>query len=147
MPRQDLAYNHEHDSRPRRYTEKQQYVLDNVISKYKGDAVAAAKGAGYTQPHLAVQSLKEELIEIAQNIIARTAIVAAMTYEEVLNSPVPVPNVKEKLMAAKEVLEHTNPKTQKVDVSGEIKTGIFVLPVKSELSLPKEAIDVETDEV
>lgn len=135
---EDLGYVHRHDKKPRKYTDKQKYILDNVISKYGGNAVEAAKGAGYYNPHDAVAALSEELIEIAQNVIARTAVTAAMTYEQVLNSPVPIPGIKEKLAAAKEVLEHTNPKTQKVDLSGEVKTGIFILPSKAELNGKEE---------
>lgn len=124
-----LPYNPENEQPPRLYTEMQQKILDTVES-FGGDAVAAARAAGYSNPERAVTVLKKELIEIAEGIIARTSIKAAMKVAEMIDSKEPIAQAEAKLKAATLILERTNPKTDKVDISGEVKGGIFILPEK-----------------
>lgn len=120
------------NSREKVYTEKQQYILDNVARKYRGDALAAAIGAGYEHPKAAIKTLTKELIEIANEILAQSSIKAALTLEEIVTSNDVIPNIKEKIAVAKEILEHTNPKNIKVDV-GDSQIGLFILPAKGSL--------------
>lgn len=112
------------------YSEKQQYVLDNVITKYGGDAVAAAKGAGYTNPYQAIEALSEELIELANRVLARYSIPAAMTLGNIMTSDEPVIQANEKIRSAEKILERTIPKQEKVDHNVTASGGIFVLPDK-----------------
>lgn len=125
----DLSFSPDNDKRKRRYTEMQQYILDNVVTKHGGDAIEAALAAGYRRPAEAVASLKDELKEITEQILVQTSVKAALTLKEVLHSDGVIPNIKEKISVSKEVLEHTNPKTTKVD-TGDAKLGIFILPPK-----------------
>ena len=58
----------------REYTEKQQSFLDNLV-KAGGDAKIAAEMAGYAPgvyPQV-VRALKEEIIELASEILAQSA--------------------------------------------------------------------------
>lgn len=116
------------------YSEKQKYVLDNVITKYGGNAIEAAKGAGYNNPYQALKSLRTELIELAEDVLVRFAIPAALKQGEILTSDDIIPQANEKLAAAREILSKTNPKTQKIEVEGELKGGIFILPNKQPIN-------------
>jgi hypothetical protein len=112
------------------YTEKQQYVLDNVITTHGGDPIAAAKAAGYKNPYEAVKSLATELVQLAEDVLARYAIYAAMTTGRIVEAEDVVPQANEKLRAAKDIMEHVKPKVTKLEHSGEVKGGVFILPDK-----------------
>lgn len=116
-----------------KYTEKQQYILDNVVSIHGGDAIAAAKAAGYSNPYQALEPLREELISIAKNVLARYAIPAAMTLGKIMTSEEPVLQANEKIRAAEKILEREIPKQEKVEHSGSIQGGIFILPDKRQV--------------
>lgn len=121
-----------------KYTEKQQYVLDNVITKYNGDAVKAAKAAGYSNPYTAVDALKKELIELAQAVLARFAIPAALKMGEILDSDEVIVQANEKLRAAQSILDKNIPKVEKIEHSGEVKGGVFILPDKRPIEVSDE---------
>lgn len=115
----------------RQLTEKQQRLLDLVVEN-GGDALKAARDAGYAQPYRAVKELSKEIIEIAENILAGHAVKAALKVNEVMDSEVALPQVDAKLKAAAMILDRTNPKTERMDISHEAKGGIFILPSKNE---------------
>lgn len=115
----------------RQLTEKQQLLLDLVVEN-GGDALQAARDAGYAQPYRAVKDLSKEIIEIAEHILAGHAVKAAMKVNEVMDSTVALPQVDAKLKAAAMILDRTNPKTERMDISHEAKGGIFILPSKNE---------------
>jgi hypothetical protein len=131
-----MAGNHVSDTfnptkpREREYTPYQQKLLDTVVEEFNGDVVRAAKATGHSNPKNLIDSLKDELIEIANGILARSSIKASLKLGEVLDSDTPITQVEAKLKAAQMILERTNPKTDKVDVSGEVKTGLIILPAK-----------------
>ena len=110
----------------------QQEVLDTVISDHGGNVIAAAKAAGYSNPYQIANALREELIELAETVLAGYAIPAALKLGEVMLAPndQPVVQANEKLKAAQLILDRTNPRTEKVDVTGEITGGLFFLPNK-----------------
>jgi len=86
-------------------TEKQQSFLNNVISM-GGDLKQAAELAGYKGNHYQViQSLKDELVDMAQNLLAHNAPKAAMKLVEVMDSDRPVPQASAKLQAAQTILD------------------------------------------
>lgn len=128
----NLTFSPENSKKKREYTPMQQYVLDNVVELHNGNALEAAKAAGYSNPREAVRSLREELIEIAEQVLAESAIPSALALQEVVTSKEIIPNIKERIQAAKEILEHTNSKTSKVEVSGTVPN-LFILPPKAEL--------------
>lgn len=128
----DLTFSPENTKRKKVYSPMQQYILDNVVSVHNGNAYEAAKAAGYSNPRDAVKSLREELIEIAEEVLAESAIPSALALKEVVTSKEIIPNIKERIQAAKEILEHTNSKTTKID-TGNSPIGLFILPPKAEL--------------
>ena len=52
---------------------------------------------------------------------------------KVLTSSAGVPQAADKLKAANTVLERTHPKTENINIDGEVKSSIFVLPDKRPL--------------
>jgi len=113
------------------YSPFQRKLLDTVVSEFGGDALKAAKATGHTNPSELIDSVKDELIETANSILARTSIKAALKLGEVLDSDTPITQVEAKLKAAQLILDRTNPKTEKVDLTGEVKTGLIILPSKT----------------
>jgi len=120
------------------YTEMQQYILDNVVTKYGGDPLAAARGAGYSNPYNAVLALREELMDIADNILALNLIKANLKQVEIMESETPVPDSANKLKAALEIRNYVRPKATEIKVEGEIKGGVFILPDKKPLDSSDE---------
>lgn len=113
-----------------KYTPKQVLVLSTVITEHKGNVIAAAKAAGYSNPYQVARALREELIELAETVIATLAIPAALKVGEAIVTEDVIPQLSEKLKAAQLVLDRTNAKTDKLSVEGEVKGGIFILPNK-----------------
>lgn len=116
--------------RAKRYSEYQQKLLDTVMSEFNGDVIKAAKATGHSNPKDLIETLKEELIEMANSVLAAHSLKAAVKLGEVLDSDTPIVQVEAKLKAAQLILDRTNPKTEKVDISGEVKTGLIILPAK-----------------
>ena len=68
----------------RKLTDKQQLFLDNILET-KGDLKLSAELAGYSGNHYQViKSLKEEIVELASNVLAREAPKAAFKLVEVM---------------------------------------------------------------
>lgn len=128
----------EHNSK-RTYSERQQKVLDTVWD-FGGDAVAAARAAGFSNPYSAVDTLRDELVEMAEKAMARLSLKSVHTMEKVLdaNAEFPVSQASEKLKAAQLILDRTNPKVEKIDVTTDTGKSIFVLPEKRPLDEPQE---------
>jgi ribosomal protein L2 len=109
----------------------QQRFLD-LIEEYNGDLVAAARAAGYKQPYRAVKEMRKEIAEVAESVLAGHSVNAAIAVVKIMNSKEGVVQAEQKLKAASVILDRTNPKTERLDVSHEGKGGIFILPMKRE---------------
>ncbi len=73
-------------------TDKQQNFLGHLV-EVGGDPKKAAELAGYSGNHWQVtKSLKNEIIDLASNILAQSAPQAALKLTEVMNSDQPVPS-------------------------------------------------------
>ena len=131
--------------RKKELTEKQQTFLDNVVVT-GGDLKKAAELAGYKGNHYQViQSLKDELVDMAQNLLAHNAPRAAMKLVEVMDSDRPVPQASSKLQAAQTILDRVGvAKRDRLDVTHQAAGGIFILPEKAPIEV--EAEDVEYEE-
>ena len=118
-------------SRKKELTEKQQIFLDNVVST-GGDLKKAAELAGYKGNHYQViQSLKDELVDMAQNLLAHNAPKAAMKLVEVMDSDRPVPQASSKLQAAQTILDRVGvAKTERLNIDHNVSGGLFILPQK-----------------
>ena len=115
-------------------TEKQQNFLGHLV-EVGGDPKKAAELAGYSGNHWQVtKSLKNEIIDLASNILAQSAPQAALKLTEVMNSDQPVPQANIRLQAAQTILDRIGlGKTDRLDVSHTVQGCVFILPAKEEV--------------
>ena len=128
----------------RKLTEQQQTFLSTLATSAKGDINKALNIAGYkeTSYYNVIQSLKDEIIDVATKILAKSAPQASQKLVEILNSDDPIPQVNAKLQAAQTLLVRVGvSKRDKLDVTHTATSGIFLLPEK------KTLIDGEAEEV
>ena len=118
----------------RKLTEKQEHFLENLLET-KGDIAKAAELAGYSgNTNQVIQSLKQEIVDLAQNILAKEAPKAAFKLVEVMTSDKPMPNINAKLQAAQTLLNRVGvTKQDKVEVNHNVSGGIFILPEKDSI--------------
>ena len=118
-------------SKKKELTEMQQIFLDNVVTT-GGDLKKAAELAGYKGNHYQViKSLKDELVDMAQNLLAHNAPKAAMKLVEVMESDRPVPQASSKLQAAQTILDRVGvAKTERLNIDHNVSGGLFILPQK-----------------
>ena len=120
----------------RKLTEKQENFLENVIET-KGNLKLSAELAGYQGNHYQViQSLKQELVDLASDVLAKEAPSAAFKLVDVLTTDKPIPQANVKVQAAQTILDRVGlGKKERLDVNHNVQGGIFILP-------EKEAIDI-----
>ena len=125
----------------RKLTEKQQSFLDNLIQT-GGDPKLAAELAGYSGNHYQViQTLREEIVDLASDVLARSAPQAAFKLVEIMNSDRPLPQVGNKLQAAQTILDRVGvAKRDRLDVTHQAAGGIFILPEKQPIEA--EAVEI-----
>jgi hypothetical protein len=128
----------------RKLTDKQQSFLNNLIET-KGDLKLSAELAGYSGNHYQVlKSLKEEVVDLAQNVLAREAPKAAFKLVEVMTSDNSIPQANVKLQAAQTILDRVGlGKQDRMEVNHNVNGGIFILPEKETINLNAEDGDYE----
>ncbi len=128
-------------------TEKQQSFLDNLIET-GGDPKKAAELAGYSgNYHQVIKSLRQEVIELASDVLARSAPAAAFKLVDIMNSDRPIPQVSNKLTAAQTILDRVGvSKSDKLDVTHSMGGGIFILPEKEPIEAEAEEVEYIDDE-
>ena len=116
----------------RELTDKQKAFLEHLVET-QGDAKKAAELAGYASHyHHVVKTLKSEILELTQEILANSAPKAAFKLVEIMESNKPVIQANNKLTAAQTLLD-------RVDVNHNVGSGgIFLMPDKAPLDLDKE---------
>jgi hypothetical protein len=117
----------------RELTVKQQSFLEHLIDT-QGDAKAAAELAGYTSHyHHVVKTLKSEILELTQEILANAAPRAAFKLVEIMDSKKPVIQAGNKLTAVQTLLDRVGvSKVDKLDVTHSMNAGgIFLMPDKA----------------
>ena len=127
----------------RKLTEQQEKFLAALSSEAKGDINKALDIAGYKPgaSYAVINSLKDEIIDVATKILAKSAPQASNKLVEILNSDDPIPQVNAKLQAAQTLLDRVGvAKRDKLDVTHSVGSGIFILPEKKPTI---EAEDVE----
>ena len=126
----------------RKLTEKQENFLNNLIET-KGNLKLSAELAGYSGNHYQIlKALKNEVVDLASDVLAREAPTAAFKLIEVMKSDKPVPQANNKLQAAQTILDRAGVvKTDKLDVNHNVSGGIFILPEKHTIDI--EAEDAE----
>ena len=127
----------------RKLTEKQQSFLDYLIET-DGNPKKAAELAGYSGNHYQIiQTLREEIVDLASDVLAHSAPQAAFKLIEVMTSDDAIPQVNTKLRAAQTILDRVGvSKKERLDINHNVNGGIFVLPEKK----PIEAEVVEVIE-
>ena len=127
-------------------TEKQQSFLDNLIQT-GGDPKKAAELAGYSgNYHQVIKALKQEVIELASDVLARSAPQAAFKLVDIMNSDAPIPQVSNKLTAAQTILDRVGvSKSDKLDVTHTATGGIFILPEKTPIEVEAQDITYEEE--
>ena len=123
----------------RTLTEKQQSFLNNLIET-KGDLKLSAELAGYAGNHYQViNSLKQEIVELASTVLAREAPKAAFKLVEVMDSDTALPQANVKLQAAQTILDRVGvSKTERLQVDQNVNGGIFILPEKQLIDINEE---------
>ena len=127
------------NKRQRQLTEKQQTFLDKVVET-GGDLKLSAELAGYSGNHYQViNSVKDELVDLAQNLLAHNAPKAAIKLIEVMESNVPIPQVSNKLQAAQSILDRVGvTKVERMNVEHYVQGGLFILPSKESVVIDME---------
>ena len=128
----------------RKLTDKQEKFLEHLVDT-KGNLKLSAELAGYQGNHYQViKSLKEEIIELASNVLAREAPSAAFKLVEIMHSDEAVPQANVKLQAAQTLLDRVGViKKEKLDVNHNVTGGIFILPKKETINLSAEDVEYE----
>jgi phage terminase small subunit len=131
-------------STERKLTEKQQDFLNNLIET-KGNLKLSAELAGYAGNHYQViKSLRQEIVDLASNILAREAPSAAFKLVEVMQSDNAIPQANVKLQAAQTILDRVGlGKQDKLDVNHNTSGGIFILPEKQTIDIVADDADYE----
>lgn len=127
------------------YTEKQLAFLEAMAGPAKGNIRSAIKMAGYgdgVNARDVVPSLQDELVQIAEHILATHAPQAAFGITGVLDDPTAL-GAKNAVMAAKEVLDRVGiVKKEKMEVTTD-GSGIFILPPKNSQKEEEEESSAE----
>ena len=127
----------DNNTRKRELTEKQQSFLNHLVET-QGDAKEAAKLAGYSSHyHHVVKTLKSEILELTQEVLANSAPKAAFKLVEIMDSKRPIIQANNKLAAATTLLDRVGVgKVERVDVNHNVNSGgIFLMPDKEPLDL------------
>ena len=127
----------DNNTQKRELTEKQQAFLQHLVET-QGDAREAAKLAGYSSHyHHVVKTLKSEILELTQEVLANSAPKAAFKLVEIMDSKKPIIQANNKLAAAQTLLDRVGvSKVDRVDVNHNVNIGgIFLMPDKKPLDL------------
>ena len=121
----------------RELTDKQQAFLTHLVET-QGDAKKAAELAGYSSHyHHVLKTLKSEILELTQEVLANSAPKAAFKLVEIMDSKRPIIQANNKLAAAQTLLDRVGVgKVERVDVNHNVNSGgIFLMPDKQPLDL------------
>ena len=128
--------NYLQDKKDRNLTEKQEAFLNHLVET-GGDFKKSAELAGYSGNHYQVlRTLREEVVDLASDVLAREAPTAAFKIIEVMKSDKPIPQANNKLQAAQTILDRVGvSKTDRIDVTHTAAGGIFILPEKKAIDI------------
>lgn len=114
------------------YTEKQLAFLDAMANDAKGNIRLAMDMAGYsktTHTREVISPLQDELIALANTVLATNSVKAALGLTGVLDDPTAL-GAKNAVAAATQVLDRVGVvKKEKIEVSSD-QGGLFILPPK-----------------
>ena len=131
-------------AKQRKLTEKQEKFLDVLGGEAKGDLRKSLVLAGYEESsyYAVIRALKEQIVDVANTILAHSAPKAAQSLVDVLESDKPIPQANVKLQAAQTLLDRVGvSKKEHLNVSHNVTGGIFLLPDKKEVIIEGEVDD------
>ena len=106
----------------REYTERQLSFLANLL-KTGGDPKQAAELAGYSEgsyPQV-IKALKQEMIDLASDVLAQSAPKAAFKLVEVMEAEHSIPQSNVKIQAAQTILDRIGlGKAERIDVNHKV---------------------------
>ena len=139
-----MTTNYLAETKDRKLTEKQESFLSHLVET-GGDFKKSAELAGYSGNHYQVlQSLKEEVVDVASNVLAREAPTAAFKIIDILKSDKPISQANYKLQAAQNILDRVGvSKTDRLEVNHNTGGGIFILPEKKTIDIVADDADYE----
>ena len=117
-------------------TDKQQKFLDYLVET-NGNPKEAAELAGYSGNHYqVVKSLKNEIIDLATDVLANSAPEAAFKLVDIMNTDKPIPQIGNKLQAAQSILDRVGVvEKDRLEVEHTTSGGVFILPAKKEVTV------------
>ena len=124
------------EKKDRNLTDKQQSFLNHLVET-NGDFKKSAELAGYSGNHYQVlKSLREEVVDLASDVLAREAPSAAFKLVEVLESDKALPQANVKVQAAQTILDRVGlGKKERLDINHNVQGGIFILPEKETIDI------------
>ena len=131
-------------AKQRKLTEKQEKFLDVLGGEAKGDLRKSLVLAGYEESsyYAVIRALKEQIVDVANTILAHSAPKAAQSLVDVLESDKPIPQANVKLQAAQTLLDMVGvSKKEHLNVNHNVTGGIFLLPDKKEVVIEGEVDD------
>ena len=132
----------------KKYTDMEVAFLNALSSKEcNGNIRMAMRTAGYsdtTTVGVIMGQLKEEIIEVAQNLLASYSIKAVLALEDTLDNSAQL-GAANKIKAAKELLDRAGLVKPETDINLKIpETGIIILPAKAKR--PEVATEEELED-
>ncbi len=122
----------ENDKNDFSQTESKQTFLDALFGEAQGDPKLAGEIAGYADYHTPLKSLKDEIIDRAEKLLAAFAPRASMGMINALQEDGSTPGASIRMEAAKQILDRIGVvKKEKIDVNAKVAHGIFILPPKN----------------
>jgi hypothetical protein len=134
----------------REYTEKQQSFLENLLIT-GGDPKVAAELAGYSEGSYlqVVKALKQEMIDLASDVLAQSAPKAAFKLIEVMEAEHAIPQSNVKIQAAQTILDRIGlGKAERIDVNHKVddsQGSLFILPAKAPVTVDDAEYTVSED--
>lgn len=132
------------DTAERQYTLKQQKFLTSLLET-GGDPKKAAELAGYSEgsyPQV-VKTLKQEIIDLASDVLAQSAPKAAFKLVEVMDAKHAIPQSSVKIQAAQTILDRIGlGKADRIDINHNVDNSqgaLFILPSKSPVTVIDDA--------
>ena len=120
-------------SKKRELTERQSAFLDALFGDAQGNPRIAGELAGYAPSSFptVISSLKNEIIDQAENVLALHSTQAAFQLINGLEADGSTPGINTRMAAAKEILNRVGVvKKEKVDINMQSLGGLFILPAK-----------------
>ena len=114
-------------------TEQQQKFIDALFGEANGSPKRAGEIAGYSPFSYSkvVKSLKDEILERAEYSLAFNSAKAVKGLVNALDDDGTTPGANIRMEAAKQILDRTGiVKKEKIDITGKMAHGIFILPPK-----------------